>query len=74
VQAIKWAVSNGVDVISISWGFPDESKNIAEALKEAHSKNVVILAAAANHGKRHPIAFPANFRNYVICIGAANGD
>lgn len=75
LQAVKWAVEHKVDVISISWGFTDKTmkKYITEALKEAHSENVVIVAAAANHGKRHPIAFPASLDSCVICIGAANG-
>ena len=74
MQAIKWVVEQNVDVISISWGLLKKSENIAEALREAHSNNVVIVAAAGNYGKRHPIAFPANFQNYVICVGAADGD
>jgi subtilisin family serine protease len=61
-------------VISISWGFYDDHPRIKTALVKAHSKNIVILAAAANHGRMDRIAFPARLRDYVICIGAARGD
>jgi hypothetical protein len=61
-------------VISISWGFPDDHPRIKAALVNAHSKNIIILAAASNHGRMDQIAFPARLRDYVICIGAARGD
>lgn len=63
-----------MDVISISWGFDNVKQKIAYALEQAHKKSIVIVAAAANHGMRGPIAFPARFKECVICIGAANGD
>ena len=61
-------------MISISWGFPDDHPRIKAALVNAHSKNIIILAAASNHGRMDQIAFPARLRDYVICIGAARGD
>jgi hypothetical protein len=62
-------------VISISWGFPaaEEHPQIKAALRNAHSRNIIILAAAANHGMLDQIAFPARLRDHVICIGAAGG-
>jgi hypothetical protein len=61
-------------VISISWGFPDNHPQIESALINAYQKNIIILAAASNHGLMDQIAFPARLRDYVICIGAARGD
>jgi subtilisin family serine protease len=61
-------------VISISWGFPGNHPRIESALINAYRKNIIILAAASNHGLMDRIAFPARFRDYVICIGAARGD
>lgn len=61
-------------MISISWGFSKDHPRIKDALSKAHSKNIVILAAAANHGRLDQIAFPARSSKYVICIGAARGD
>ena len=62
-----------MDVISISWGFTEVKPKIAKALEESQDKKIVIVAAAANHGRNDKIAFPANFKTSVICIGAANG-
>jgi subtilisin family serine protease len=63
-----------VDVISLSWGFLDDHPRIESALINAYQKNIIILAAASNHGLMDQIAFPARLRDYVICIGAARGD
>jgi len=63
-----------VDVISLSWGFPKVIKEIEDALVTARDRGTVIVASAANHGKRHGIAFPANLKDCVICIGAADGN
>ena len=62
-----------MDIISISLGFETEIASIKDALEKAHSKNVVIVAAAGNHGIMKKIAFPARLMSCVICIGAANG-
>lgn len=35
-NAITWAVNNGADVISCSWGGGDKSSRITEAIKNAH--------------------------------------
>ena len=69
-----WAVHHRVDVISLSWGLPKSSEIIESALAEAHNHNVVIVAAAANYASRHDIAFPAKLKDYVICIGSADGN
>lgn len=63
-------------MISLSWGIPDDRSHpqIETALRNAHSKDIVILAAAANHGRKNQIAFPARLRDHVICIGAAHRD
>jgi Subtilase family len=61
-------------VISLSWGFSEDHQGIKEALVKAYEKNIIILVAAANHGRMDQIAFPARLREYVICVGAAHGD
>lgn len=62
-----------MEILSLSWGFPDVKEKIKNALIEASNKGVVILAAASNYGKTRGIAFPANLNDHVICVGAANG-
>jgi subtilisin family serine protease len=60
--------------MSLSWGLLMVSENIQNALIDAHKTGIVIVAAAANYGERHTIAFPANLYGHVICIGAADGN
>jgi hypothetical protein len=64
-----------VDVMSLSWGFPEPPgiEEIETALIRAHNQNVVILAAASNEGYLTEIAYPARLYDFVICIGAATG-
>lgn len=61
-----------MDIISISWGFHDDSKKIKDALDNAHRANIIIVAAAGNYRRSDSIAFPARL-NCVICIGASDG-
>ena len=69
-----WAIDQNVDIMSLSWGLPKYSKNIEDALVKAYNRNIVIVAAAANYASRHDIAFPAKLKDYVICIGSADGN
>ena len=69
-----WAIDHKVDVMSLSWGLPKSNTNIEKALQQAYEHNIVIVAAAANYAGRHDIAFPAKLKDYVICIGSADGN
>jgi Subtilase family len=48
-----------------------EVGSIAESLKKAYDKGIILLASASNRGRNHPITFPAN-QDYVFCIGATD--
>ena len=50
-EAIKFAADNGADVINMSLGGGGESQLMEEAIDYAHSKGVVIIAAAGNSGE-----------------------
>ncbi len=78
VKAIDYAVDNGADIISASWGgsFSDSvSKPIAEAIERAEKAGVVFVAAAANSGKNNDTNnfFPTNapYKN-VIAVAATD--
>jgi hypothetical protein len=78
-QAIRWAIKEEADIISLSLGFREISTEVKEALDEAifptddqaHPK--LVFAAAANWGLNHPRAFPANEAG-VFCIYASDGN
>lgn len=68
-QAIRWAIDQNVHIINLSIGFDREgSYQLIKTLKEANDKGIIIFAAAANHGNRRAIAWPARDRNLTICV------
>lgn len=67
-EAIRFAADNGADVINMSLGGGGESNLMKEAIAYAHSKNVVVVAAAGNSG-RNAAEYPARYP-YVIGVSA----
>ncbi|KAF7553489.1 hypothetical protein G7Z17_g3625 [Cylindrodendrum hubeiense] len=77
-EAIKCAVDDwGVDVISMSFGYPtnqvDGYGELEGAILYAHSKNVLVFAAASNSGANLDRAYPAR-DPHVICVHATDSD
>lgn len=76
VKCIDWAVDNGAHIISNSWGGPDTSPELAEAVARAERKGVLFVAAAGNTGgtgnnnDQRP-SYPSSLRSVnVISVGA----
>ncbi|MBE9124958.1 MULTISPECIES: S8 family peptidase [unclassified Coleofasciculus] len=67
-EAIKFAADNGADVINMSLGGGGESQLMKEAINYAHSKGVVIVAAAGN-ANQNAAAYPARYP-HVIGVSA----
>lgn len=71
-QAIRQAADDGMDVINMSLGGPQGIPELAEVIRYAYSKSVVLVAAAGNTGQRgveYPAAYPE-----VIATAAVNMD
>ncbi|WP_344222436.1 S8 family serine peptidase [Kribbella sancticallisti] len=69
-EGIDWAVAHGAKVINLSLGGPGFDGVLADAVKRAYDKGVVVVAAAGNDGNgvpQYPAAFPE-----VIAVGATN--
>ncbi|GAO19176.1 hypothetical protein UVI_02014640 [Ustilaginoidea virens] len=65
----EWAIDQGVDIINLSLGFPHESSyELTKTLEEANYKDIIVLAAAANHGNREAISWPARDRDLSLCV------
>lgn len=65
VKAIDYAIANGAQIISASWGATvpaAQAQPITEAIGRANDKGVLFVAAAANDGKNNDTSsvFPAN--------------
>jgi thermitase len=70
VRGIRWAASQGADVISLSVGGEDYSAAMRDAVKDALASGIVVVAAMGNEGKtlkNYPAAYPG-----VIAVGATN--
>ncbi|KAF4586008.1 Pfs domain-containing protein [Ophiocordyceps camponoti-floridani] len=70
-EAIRTAVEEwGVDIISMSFGFPAKVEGydkLEKAIRDAHSKYVLMFAAASNDGANQEVAYPAR-DDHVICV------
>ena len=50
VKCIDWAVANGAHILNNSWGGPDSSPELVEAVARAERRGVLFVAAAGNTG------------------------
>ncbi|MBL7141582.1 S8 family serine peptidase [Patescibacteria group bacterium] len=67
IQAVKYAVDNGAKIINLSFVGTSKSYFLAEALKEAWRKGVIIVAAAGNETVGQPVNLN-EAPNYPICL------
>jgi subtilisin family serine protease len=71
-QAIRWAIDQEVDIITMSFGMTSADAGIGRAIHEAHSKNIIIFAAASNGGGNQDVTYPARNKE-VIPIFSTDG-
>lgn len=70
VPAIYYAVANGADIISGSWGGAETSNALRDAIAYAHDQGVIVVAAAGNNASGSPY-FPAAYPE-VIAVAATD--
>jgi subtilisin family serine protease len=69
-RAIRYAVDNRADVISMSFAYPASSPILQAAIAYATSNGVLCVASAGNRGTE-TVMYPAGYR-YVIGVGSVN--
>ena len=86
IQAINYAVSNGADIINMSFIGSHFEANWFSAIRNAYNKNVLVVAAAGNTDpavngvnldlhKYYPVCFDGdNGENFVIGVAAVGKD
>jgi serine protease len=74
-QGILFAVNRGAHVINLSFGSPQPSRTLQNAVQTAYQKGVTVVAAAGNDGaKGNPPSYPAAYTDYCIAVGAVRYD
>ena len=68
IQGIYWGIDNDMDIINMSFGTNTNSSVLRTAIKAAHDKCIVLVAASGNDkekGVQYPAAYPE-----VISVGS----
>ena len=70
-KGIRWAVNQGVDIISMSLGAPLKVSQVRKAIQFAANKGIPTFVAAGNAGNTKEVFYPANYPE-TIAIGAVD--
>jgi len=73
VAGIDWAIEQGARVINMSFAGPYDPV-LQVALKKAHDKGVVLIAAAGNMGPQSPPLYPAADENVIAVTAVDQND
>ena len=72
-DAINYAISQGVDIISMSLGSTNRDANMYMAIKKAINKNIMVVCACGNNGDNNintdELNYPASY-NECISVGS----
>ncbi len=70
VTAFYYAVNNGADIVSNSWGGGGFLQSMQDAIDYAYSQGVIMVAAAGNSNSSQ-VSYPA-YLEHVIAVAATN--
>lgn len=75
IDAIDFAISNKVDIISMSLGTSEDIPELHQVIKKAVDNNILVVCAAGNEGDADSdtdeFSYPAGY-NEVISVGAVD--
>jgi subtilisin family serine protease len=72
-DAIRWAIAEKADIISMSLGSPQTSREIEIALQLATDQGIFVICAAGNDGKSDSVNWPAKSPN-TVAVAAVGED
>ncbi len=72
VPAFYYAVENGADVISSSWGGGFYLQSMRDAIDYAHGQGVILVASAGNESSSEPM-YPACYE-HMIAVAVTNSN
>jgi subtilisin len=71
-EGIRWALTQGVNVISMSLGSPQPDTLTRQAIQEAARMGVFVVCAAGNEGPNEgTVGFPGGY-DESLCVGAVD--
>ena len=70
---IVWAVDHGAHVVNLSLGGSSPSQVLEDAVRYAHERDVLVVAATGNDGIGQ-VNYPAAYDAYVTAVGATRYD
>ncbi len=73
LKGLDWAATKGVRVINMSFAGPRDP-SMERALKNAHDKGIVLIAAAGNAGPKSPPLFPGADPNVIAVTATDSND
>jgi Subtilase family len=73
LAGIEWAIAKGARVINMSFAGPYDPM-LSIALKKAHEKKIVLIAAAGNEGPDSPPLYPAADENVIAVTAIDEND
>jgi subtilisin family serine protease len=73
LAGLEWAIAKGARVINMSFAGPFDPM-LALAMKKAHEKGVVLIAAAGNLGPKSPPLYPAADPNVIAVTAVDQND
>lgn len=73
IRAINYAIRNDATVMNMSFDNPTYSKELANAIRRAQSKGVVVVASAGNDGER-AVVYPSGFLGVIDVASTSNED
>ncbi len=73
IEAFYYAIENGAEVISNSWGGGGYLESAQEAINYAYSQGVIMVAAAGNDNTNVPF-YPANYANMISVAATDSND
>ena len=73
LAGLEWAIKKGARVINMSFAGPYDPM-LALAMKKAHDKGIVLVAAAGNAGPKSPPLYPAADPNVIAVTATDQND
>jgi subtilisin family serine protease len=73
LAGIDWAILKGARIINMSFAGPYDPL-LSQALKKAHEKGIVLIAAAGNAGPQSPPLYPAADENVIAVTAVDEND